>query len=461
MIRLCIASQTPPTRPLRSEGPRPRGPWKLGRDYLPNVGGVVPMMRALLRTGQGRWIAPHPRWVALGAPGLPREFEVDEGYVAETVSLEPEYRDGYLRFKDAVWRSFHGPWGLEPFASGDYRAYLEFNHRVAQQLLEHRGTYDAFYVNDFQLLQVGGLVGAAAPAVLRWHIPLELKGYPETVRRFFLRAMEGFDAIVVSTRRSLEELIQYGFHGRAFQIYPYIDPREHAGAPASAVQRFRDAHGLGDRPYLLSVGRMDPVKRQDLLLRAFARVRRRFPEHRLVLAGGGSFSTSIASGSGARSKNDSWSEVVRDVIAKEHLGGSVVFAGSLGAEELRAAYDGSIGLVHAAPWEGFGLVGVEAWMHSRPIIVSRGAGVAELVTDGVNGFTAVPGSVPSLSSRIAQLLAHPDRAERMGEAGRLTARRCHVGPASHRLREVFHHVLRLYQWKGPTPPAILGGGHRE
>jgi glycosyltransferase involved in cell wall biosynthesis len=415
------------------------------------------MMRALLRVSQGHWIAPHPRWVSLGSANLPREFETDEGYIVETVALRPDLRLRYVRFKDTVWRSFHGPWGLEPFASDDYRAFIDYNHRTAQHLLRHREAYDLFYVNDFQLLLVGGLVGSAAPAILRWHIPLELRGYPEQVRRFFLRAMEGFDAIVVSTRLALEELIHHGFHGRAFQVYPYVDPSEHRRAPPGAVRRFREAHSLGDRPYLLSVGRMDPVKRQDLLLKAFARVHRRFPEHRLVLVGGGSFSTSLSETLDRPSKNEIWSSRIRALIRSERLADSVVITGGIPHEELGAAFDGAVGLVHPAPWEGFGLVGVEAWIHGLPVVVSRGAGVAELVTDGVNGFTVAPGSVSGLASGMAGLLANPERAERMGDAGRLTARRCHVRPAARRLREVFQHVIKQYQRQGRAPPEILRG----
>ena len=324
-------------------------------------------------------------------------------------------------------------------------------------MLSHRESHDLFYVNDFQLLLVGGLVGSAAPAILRWHIPLDLRGYPEPVRRFFLRAMEGFDAIVVSTRRALEELIRRGFHGRAFQVYPYVDPSEHRPGPPGAVRRFRETHGLGDRPYFLSVGRMDPVKRQDLLLHAFARVRRRFPESRLVLVGGGSFSTSLAKASGGPSKDELWTRRVRSLLTSARLEGSVVIAGGVSSGELDAAYDGAMALVHSAPWEGFGLVGAEAWMHGLPVIVSRGAGVAELVTEGVNGFSVPPGSVAALASRMEGLLANPERAERMGEAGRITARRCHVRPAASRLREIFQHAIRQYRREGRSPPELLRG----
>ncbi len=457
MMRLCIASQTPPTSPRPGRTLRARDRWELGRDYVPNLGGVIPMMRALLRASVGRWVAPNPRWVALGAANLPLEFVTSEGYTVETVRLDPARRAGYARFKDAVWRSFHGPWGLEPFASADYQAYVEYNHRMAQRLVGHREAYDLYYVNDFQLLLVGGLVGSAAPAILRWHIPLELRGYPEPVARFFLRSMEGFDAIVVSTQRALEELIHRGFRGRAFQVYPYIDPAEQRTASAAEVRQFRDRFGLGDHPYVLCVGRMDPVKRQDLLLDAFATVRRRYPDHRLVLVGGGSFSSRLPGASGRTPKDVAWSRRLRAAMRRDRLGRSAVFAGELSSAELRAAYDGAVALVHPAPWEGFGLVAVEAWTHGIPVVVSRGAGVSELVVDGLNGYTVAPGSVRALAARIDDLLARPDRTERMGEAGRLTARRCYVEPASRRLHEVFRRTIRSYRARGRVAPALLRG----
>ncbi|HUI38873.1 MAG TPA: hypothetical protein VLY85_04505, partial [Thermoplasmata archaeon] len=188
--------------------PPEHGPWRLGVDYTPQVGGVIPMMRALLSVSLGRWVAPDPLWVTLGDSTLPHRFRTDEGFRVETLMLEPRARAEYVQFKEAVWRSFHGPWGFGPFPTRAYRGYVELNHLAAQRLLQHADEYDLVYVNDFQLLLVGGLVGSAAPAILRWHIPLELRGYPEQVRRFFLRAMEGSDAIVVSTRTALEELIR-------------------------------------------------------------------------------------------------------------------------------------------------------------------------------------------------------------------------------------------------------------
>lgn len=447
MIRVCLNTQTPPISPIRG-APRPGGVWRAGVDYNPNVGGVVPMMRALLKTSLGRWVAPHPRWIAMGAPGLPPEVRTDDGYILDTFLLEGPARAQYSDFKEAIWRSFHGPSTFR-FPSETYPAFVHYSYLTAARLLEHLERYDLFYVNDFQQLLVGGLIGSAAPALLRWHIPVDLKGYPEPVRRFFLKAMEGFDAIVVSTRSGLEELIHSGFQGRAFQVYPYLDPAAQRMALSSEISTFRARFSLSERdPIVLSVARMDPVKRHDLLLAAFAQVRRRHPSARLVLAGGASFSTRTLGRRGVRSKAEAWEEELHREIRQRGLGESVVFTGTLTESELQAAYSAAQVFVHPAPWEGFGLVAIEAWCHKLPVVVSDGAGVSELIDDDVNGYTYPAGSVASMSQRISQLLSHPQEALRMGEVGSLSARRCFVGPASSRLHSIFERTIDLYERTG-------------
>jgi len=452
MIRLCINTQTPPIHPNPRVHARPGAIWRLGRDYVPNVGGVVPMMRALLRASLGRWVARSPRWVALGAPGLPEEVRTDEGYLLETFELDPRAAAAYRRFKEAIWRSFHSP-TVNEFPLAEYPAFVEYNYRAAARLVRRAEEYDLFYVHDFQQLLVGGMVGSAAPALLRWHIPVELGGYPEPVRRFLIKAMEGFDAVVVSTRTSLEELLHVGFHGRAFQIYPYLDPRTQTRPTAGAIAAFRERLDIPpEAPIVLSVGRMDPVKRQDLLLEAFATVRRRRPDARLVLAGGGSFSTRDLGAPDGASKATVWRTALERQVRELRLGDRVRFTDLISDAELQTAYGAASLFVHPAPWEGFGLVAVEAWLHGLPVIVSRGAGVAELVEDDVNGFAVPPGSAPALARRMLRLLDHPDAAERMGEVGRLTARRCDVARAAPRLREIFEHTIQLYEWRGVRAP---------
>ncbi len=444
-IDLCINTQTPPINPRAGASPPDGRTWRLGRDYTSQLGGVVPMMRALLRSGMGSWIRRPARWIALGTPSLPDEVLTDEGYLFESVTLPEADRRRYSRYKEAIWRSFHGPRGFVPSAR-DFPGFLAYSYRTTDRLLRESQDHDLFYINDFQQILTGGLIGLNAPALLHWHIPLDFRGYPEPVSRFFLKAMEGFDGMVVSTRSGLEELIHVGYHGRAFQVYPYIDPAERPRATHVEVSRFAEEHELGDGPVILSVGRMDPMTRQDLLLEALPRVRRRHPGVRCVFVGGASFSTTP--GGLGSSKGSSWRRYLESRARALGVRSHVVFTGTVGPRVLAAAYTSADVFVHPAPWEGFGLVVVEAWTYGRPVVVSRGAGVAELVNDGMNGFSTPPGQAASLADRIIELLDHPDQAQRMGSVGAETARRCHVARAAPRLREIIERTIELYEKSG-------------
>lgn len=111
--------------------------------------------------------------------------------------------------------------------------------------------------------------------------------------------------------------------------------------------------------------------------------------------------------------------------------------------------------VHPAPWEGFGLVVVEAWTHGIPVVVSRGAGAGELVDDGVNGYLTRPGSSSDIAQKLSTLLDRTPEAERIGANGAMTARRCHVEQAAPRLKEIFRRTVELYD---KSPPRWGRGG---
>ena len=65
--------------------------------------------------------------------------------------------------------------------------------------------------------------------------------------------------------------------------------------------------------------------------------------------------------------------------------------------------------------EGFGIEILEAMSHGRPVIASAGAGGADVIEDGVDGFVIPPRDVQALVERLAWFKAyHPNRAIGMG-----------------------------------------------
>lgn len=430
-LRVALASQTPPVR-FRQHAGHATGPGdapvdlrdlREGVDYDWTVGGVSLMLRQLLAKTQELKLWTASMWVALNPLG-PREMVMD-GARTRSVMLDPAELRAYASCKEKLWAEIHGfapPGG--PITPAEFGDFARYNWRTARELLDALPQSDVVYVHDFQLLQLGGMLGLASPVVLRWHGPFRPASWSASFRNFVVRALESFDGVIVSCRRDLEGLLSIGYRGLARQVYPYLDPAAVAVASPAEALAFGERHGIpADAPVVLCVSRMDPIKGQDRLLRAFVAVRRKLPEARLVLVGNGSFSGSAGAGLGV-SRGARWREALETEAAALGLGQAVTFTGHLPARDLEAALARCQLLVQPSVLEGFALTVVEAWLRGKPVVVSQGAGVSELVNQGVNGYVYGAEDTDALADAVLDILLNPGTGARMGRRGRETAQRC-------------------------------------
>lgn len=71
--------------------------------------------------------------------------------------------------------------------------------------------------------------------------------------------------------------------------------------------------------------------------------------------------------------------------------------------------------------EGFGITPLEAMAFKRPVIVSEGAGMCELVTDGKDGFVVPRRDVKAIADKLFYFKDNPSEIKRMGAEARKTA----------------------------------------
>jgi glycosyltransferase involved in cell wall biosynthesis len=419
--RVAVSTQTPllrqpPTVLVDAHG-RATAPRLADLHITP--GGVSRMVLQSVQAWRASGVvAGDVHWFSLQPEGAERVRLGEVGVDLHHLRMPPDALRAYARTKEKLWADIHGL-PTERFDRDDFRAFTQYNAATSDAILTEAPDLDAVYVHDFQLLQVGSLVGLAAPCVLRWHVPFVPRRIPRYTRNFLLRSMEAFDAVIVSTRRDLEGLVNAGFRGFVRQVYPHSDPEDHTRATRANEQELADVAGIPPAvPVVLCVARMDPMKRQDLVIEAFAKLLPRHPDALLVLVGNGSFSGAKKTGLGL-SKAGRWRTHLETLAHDLGVLGSVRFTGWMPDPLVAAVYDRADVVVLASDIEGFGLTPFEAWAHGKPCVVTDGCGASEVVQDGLTGFTVPSGDAHVLASRIDAILTDASLGPAMGKAGRV------------------------------------------
>ena len=152
---------------------------------------------------------------------------------------------------------------------------------------------------------------------------------------------------------------------------------------------------MGD--YLLSVGRLESIKRVDLVVRAMQHVRAPL---RLVIAGDGSERPAI-----------------EGLIGELGLGDRVTMRRQVDTAALVDLYAGALAVVYPPYDEDYGYVTLEAFLARRPVVTTDDSGgPLEFVTDGATGAVCSP-DPEALAAAIDDLASDRSRASRLGQAG--------------------------------------------
>ncbi len=190
------------------------------------------------------------------------------------------------------------------------------------------------------------------------------------------QVVDAADRLVANTEVEARDLISlYGADPLLIDVaFPGVDLD--AFRP---VDRAADRAALGYRPdelVVLFVGRIQPLKAPDLMLRAAAELRRRDPRlasrMRVVVCGG-------PSGSGMEHPT-----ALADLAAELDL--TVDFVPPESRVDLRRRYAAADVLVVPSHSESFGLVALEAQACGTPVLAARVGGLPITVADGESGL---------------------------------------------------------------------------
>jgi 1,2-diacylglycerol 3-alpha-glucosyltransferase len=193
---------------------------------------------------------------------------------------------------------------------------------------------------------------------------------------------------------------------------------------------FRNKLGLKpDAQILLSVGRVDPEKRLDFLIDAFARMANQIPEAQLVFAGDGS----------ARKKLEAHA-------ANTNVNDRIHFLGMVNRAELPdLLHDASI-FLSASTTEVHPISVIEAIASSLPLVAVQDEAFEGMIVENENGHLT-PLNVDVFSQTLVKLLSDPEKLKRYGKRSAELSENFSIEGQVRTLEHLYMEAI-LQNWRG-------------
>ncbi len=347
------------------------------------------LSRELTRLG---WdVDIYTRW---DRPDLPEVIEIQPGMTVFHVKQGP-------------------PEPLSPMATADYIEEFTVGARDLAECHERR--YDLVHSHYW----ISGLSGAAlaqgwnAPHATMFHTLGAMKNHygqtePEPAVRIEgeRRVAACADAIICATTHEERFLIEhYGADPTRLRVVPcgidlgLFGPGNRSSAEAVLREQAPEL-GVDDGPGILFVGRLEPLKGADLLVRALPLIDHELKPSLWIVGGD------------ERDRGER--ERLRSLARAQGVDSQVRFLNAAPRSLLPDLYRAAAVCAMPSYYESFGLVAVEAMAVGTPVVATRVGGLASTVSDGRTGLLVDARRPESFAAALEGLLADPDLRERMG-----------------------------------------------
>jgi D-inositol-3-phosphate glycosyltransferase len=309
-------------------------------------------------------------------------------------------------------RLIHLPAGAPSLdKSGVYELLPQFTSQLRRFCIANRLNYDLVSTHYW----LSGLVGMrlasewGVPHTTSFHTMAEMKrrGRPEEIEVPQRDSSEkeiacSADSVVVWTEDEKAAIVDYCQidTSKVSVVSPGVDLTHFR--PMSQAQS-REHLGYGDEKNILFVGRLEPLKGLDHLLRAVA-----------GLENSGSIALNVVGGD----ENSAEKVRLQQLADRMKLTKSVRFIGSVSQDELPVHYNAADICVLPSHYESFGLAALEAAACGRPVVASEVGGLPTIVQSGKTGYLVPPNRSDVMSERLCELLRDDMLRARMGTAAR-------------------------------------------
>lgn len=326
--------------------------------------------------------------------------------------------------------------------SVDKKAVRRYLPQFAQGVLAFQGlsgiNYDLVHSHYWLSGNVGQLLKTEwqVPHVVMFHTLAEAKNRHHMNEREPAYRVEGerivageADRIICASDGEKEMLVQtYGATPSRVNVVPCgVDTLRFRPMKKARVRCRLELPE--DEPVVVYVGRIEPLKGIDVLIRAAAQTD--FPFRLLIVGGDG--------------KDSARKEELKGLAADVGIAQRVTFLDAVPHRDLPLYYNAADICVVPSYYESFGLVAVEAMACGTPVIASRVGGLKETVLDGRTGYL-VPWRCPEpFAERLELLLSNEALRRSMGREARLAAERFRWSEVAAKVEDVYHDLVSQYR----------------
>lgn len=228
-------------------------------------------------------------------------------------------------------------------------------------------------------------------------------------------------AICEQTKNDLMEFLDIP-ENKIRVIYQACHSSFYEGWAEEEKQAVLKKHNITTK-YILNVGALEERKNALVLVKAFSRVAKNFPEHNLVLIGRGK----------------EYKEKLVKTVTEYGLSDRVQILDNVPYEDLPGLYQSSSLFAFPSLFEGFGIPIVEAMFSVTPVLTSTGSCFPE--TGGDAAMYIDPQSVEDWARALTEVLSDDEKAVTMARSGRKHVEKFHWQNTSKELLNLYSELV--------------------
>jgi D-inositol-3-phosphate glycosyltransferase len=347
-------------------------------------------------------------------------------------------------------RVVHVPAGPEvPLPKRELAEYIPEFVEGVRRFAEEKGIhYDVIHSHYWMSGIAAGLLSnlwPGTPILQMFHTLGEMKNrvarseeeregaYRLDGERQVMRRVDRIVAATLAEQAQLEWLYKVN-SSKVVIIPPGVDTCHFYPIPPDEARQYI---GLpSDSRMVLFVGRIEPLKGLDTLIKAMSCLRCSDigDQVYLVIIGGDPNGDSM--------KMTAEMTRIQELCDNLCMGKLVVFLGKRGQDTLPYYYSAAEALVMPSHYESFGMVALEAMACGTPVIASQVGGLAFLVQDGLTGYHVPADDTDALCEKLTELLGDESLRTKMGSAAAEYAQQYDWSKIAVQIMEVYQELVK-------------------